>query len=109
MNVSGRPECPVEGCDGNLHREFITGLNRSTAQMLVLGGYVLMFVPVLLASPFLLRSARAGAVVGLVGVAAMVLVCVGVGVGLLRYRKQRLAERSEQQRCHKCGTVVPAV
>ncbi len=108
MSVNGRPDCPVEGCDGHLHREFITGLNRSTAQMLALGGYALMFVPALLASPFLLRSARAGAVVSLVGVAAVLLVCVGVGVGLLRHRKQRLSERSEQQRCHKCGTVVPA-
>ena len=108
MSVSGRPECPVEGCDGNLHREFITGLNRSTAQLLALGGYGLMLVPALLASPFLVRSALQGAVGGFVGAAAVVLVCVVGGVGLLRYRKQRLSERSEQQRCHKCGTVVPA-
>ena len=108
MSGGGRPECPVEGCDGHLHREFITGLNRSTAQMLALGGYALMFVPALLASPFLLRAARDGEIVSLVGMAAVVLVCVGVGVGLRRYRAQRLSERSEQQRCHKCGTVIAA-
>ena len=38
MANEGRPECLNESCDGYLHREFLTGLKQSTAQMMRLGG-----------------------------------------------------------------------
>ena len=33
---------------------------------------------------------------------------VAVAILLLRHRAARLAERSPQQRCNKCGTVIAA-
>ncbi len=105
----GRPTCPAAGCDGDLHREFLTGLNQSTAQMMRLGGLALILGPLVFGAPFFLdyvvrgAAGRGGAAATLV---AIVVPVIG-GVLLLRHRAQRLAERTEQHRCNKCGTVFP--
>lgn len=108
--ISGPPECPNESCSGNLHREFLTGLPQSTSQTLRLIGLALIVAPILFGAPFFIdyvvrRAAGMGAMVGtLVGL----LVPMAAGFVLLRYRKQRMSERTEQQRCNKCGAVFPA-
>ena len=109
MEGGGRTKCPVEGCDGDLYREFITGLNRSTAQMMRLAGIGLIAGPLLFGAPFLYESVARG--VGgpgrLLLIALLMIVPIVAGVVLLRHRAQRLTLRAEQQRCNKCGTVFP--
>ena len=110
MASEGRPHCPVEDCDGDLYREFLTGLNQSTAQMMRLGGLALILGPLVLGAPFFFdyvvrQSAGVGGVIGTL-VGFVVPICAGVL--LLRHRSQRLAERTEQRRCNKCGTVFAA-
>ena len=110
MASDGPPACFVEGCDGNLYREFLTGLNRSTAQMLALGGYGLLIGPLLLGSPFILRVFVSGSTADIgetMVTVVLIVIPMVVGLSLLRYRKQRLAVRKEQQRCSKCGAVFP--
>ena len=103
---NGAPECPVDGCDGNLYREFKTGLNQSTAQMMRWGGVALIIVPIAMGAPFVLERIRQpGGVAGLIAVLVVVAVPMLAGLLLLRHRAQRMAERSEQQRCNKCGAV----
>jgi hypothetical protein len=108
--ANGAPECPNESCDGNLHREFLTGLPQSTSQMLRLGGLALIIGPILFGAPFFIdyvvrRTSGTGAMVAtLVGFA----VSIVAGVLMLRYRSRRMRERTEQQRCNKCGAVFPA-
>ena len=46
-------------------------------------------------------GAMVGTIVGLV-------VPIAAGFVLLRHRKERMKERTEQQRCNKCGSVFPA-
>ena len=110
MSSNAYPQCPNEGCDGNLHREIQTGLTRSTAQLLRLGGLTLLIGPLLLVAPNLYQYAvrRVVSVAGLLFTIFMLVVPPIVGVMMLRYRSQRLAERTEQQRCNRCGTVFPA-
>jgi hypothetical protein len=103
------PQCPRQGCSGQLHREFLTGLPQSTSQMLRLGGWALIVAPILFGAPFFIdyvvrRIAGSGAMIGTL---AGLIVPIVVGVMLLRYRKQRMRERTEQQRCNKCGAVFP--
>lgn len=108
--ANGAPECPKEGCTGNLHREFLTGLNQSTSQSLRLGGLALIVGPILFGAPFFIDYVvrqTAGTVVMVVTLVAFVF-CFAAGFVLLRYRAQRMKERTEQQRCNKCGTVFPA-
>jgi len=104
------PQCPREGCSGQLHREFLTGLPQSTSQMLRLGGWALIVGPILFGAPFFIdyvvrRTAGTG---GMVGTLVGFIVPMALGFMLLRYRKERMRERTEQQRCNKCGTVFPA-
>jgi hypothetical protein len=107
---NGPPECPNESCDGHLHREFLTGLNQSTAQMMRLVGLALIVAPIVFGAPFFIdyvvrRTAGAGALVGtLLGFAIPMV----AGFLLLRYRSARMRVRTEQQRCNKCGAVFPA-
>jgi len=110
MNSNARPECPNETCDGHLHREFLTGITQSTAQMMRWGGVALIVLPILFGAPFVIdnvirmSSGIGGMVATLIGMAVPIV----VGVLLLRQRSQRLSEKSEQQRCNKCGGVFPA-
>lgn len=110
MASNGRPKCPVEGCDGDLHREFLTGLTQSTAQTMRLGGLALILGPLLLGAPFFIdyvvrRSAGAG---GMVVTLVAFVVPIAAGMLVLRHRRERMTERTEQQRCNKCGSVFPA-
>jgi len=109
MPSEGRPRCPVEGCDGDLYREFLTGLNQSTAQMLRLGGLALIVGPLLFGAPFFLDYVVRGAAGtgGLVATLIGLVVPIVAGFLLLRYRSRRLTERTEQRRCNKCGRVFP--
>ena len=110
MSSNPYPQCPSEGCDGNLHREIATGLNRSTAQLLRLGGLTLMIGPLLLVAPNLYQyvvRGSVGSVAGLLLTVFMLIVPPVGGVMMLRYRSQRLSERTEQQRCNRCGAVFP--
>ena len=110
MKDSARPECPNETCAGHLHREFLTGIPQSTAQMMRWGGIALIVGSILFGAPFLIdnvirmSSGIGGMSVTLVGM----VVPIVVGVLLLRQRSQRLSEKSEQHRCNKCGGVFPA-
>ena len=110
MSIAGAPPCPKNGCDGHLHREFLSGLNQSTSQMMRLGGMALIVGPILFGAPVFIdyvvrQTAGMGGMVGaLIGLAVPVI----AGVLLLRYRKQRMSNRTEQQRCNKCGEVVSA-
>lgn len=108
MANKGAPGCPVEGCDGDLYREFVTGLNRSTAQMMRWGGLALLFGPPVLGAPFYLEYLLRGSpgVGGILGLAVALAVPMIAGFVLLRKRQQGLSKRSEQQRCNKCGKVV---
>jgi hypothetical protein len=108
--ANGAPECPKEGCSGHLHREFLTGLNQSTSQMMQLVGIGLIVAPILFGAPFFIdyvvrRTAGTGAMVVTL---VLLLVPMVAGFVLLRHRKERMRERTEQQRCNKCGTVFPA-
>ena len=110
MASEGRPRCPAQDCDGDLYREFLTGLNQSTAQMMRIGGLALILVPLVLGAPFFFdyvvrRSAGMG---GMIGTLIGFVVPIVAGVLLLRHRSRRLTERTEQRRCNKCGTVFPA-
>jgi len=108
--ATGAPECSNENCDGHLHREFLSGLNQSTSQMMRLAGLALIAGPIVFGAPFFLdyvvrRSAGVGAMIGtIVGL----LIPIVVGVVILRHRRERMRERTEQQRCNKCGSVFPA-
>lgn len=107
--ANGAPECPKEGCTGNLHREFLTGLNQSTSQTLRLGGLALIIGPILFGAPFFIdyvvrQAAGTGAMIATLVVFAA---CIAGGFSMLRYRGQRMKERTEQQRCNKCGAVFP--
>lgn len=110
MKDTGRPECPNDNCDGHLHREFLTGIPQSTAQMLRWGGVALIVLPILFGAPFFIdnvirmSAGTGGMIATLIGMALPIV----VGFFLLRHRKARLAEKSEQQRCNKCGAVFPA-
>jgi hypothetical protein len=110
MASDATPSCPDESCDGHLHREFLTGIPQSTAQMMRWGGVALIVVPILFGAPFFIdnvirgSSGAGGMIVTLVGMVAPIV----AGVLLLRHRTKRRAERSEQQRCNKCGGVFPA-
>jgi len=108
--VSGVPECPRENCSGHLHREFLTGLPQSTSQMMRWGGLALIVAPVLFGAPFFIDYVvrRNAGTAGMVGTIVGLLVPMVAGWLLLRYRAQRMRERTEQQRCNKCGTVFPA-
>ena len=109
MAIEGRPECRREGCDGNLHHEFLTAMTRSTAQTLRLTALALIVAPLLFGAPFIIdyvfrqTQGTAGMALTLVALA----ISIGVGVVLLRKRAAGLAEKSEQQRCNKCGSVFP--
>jgi len=109
MANDGKPECPNETCDGHLHREFLTGIPQSTAQMMRWGGIALIAGPIVFGAPFFIdnvirvSSGIGGVIATLVGM----VVPIVVGVLLLRQRSQRLSEKSEQQRCNKCGGVFP--
>ena len=108
--ANGAPECPKEGCSGNLHREFLTGLNQSTSEALRLGGLALIIGPILFGAPFFIDYVvrqTAGTAAMVVTLVAFI-ICFAVGFALLRYRTQRMKERTEQQRCNKCGAVYPA-
>lgn len=107
MMSKGRPGCPVEGCDGDLYREFVTGLSQSTAQMMRWGGLALIVGPVVFGGPFLFDYAMRGSAGAMGMVLAAIAVPMVAGVILLRRRARRLAVRSEQQRCNRCGNVVP--
>lgn len=109
MSSGSRPSCPVEGCDGDLYREFVTGLNRSTAQLMVLAAVVLIVGPLVVGAPWFLQTVMRGTVgVGSILVALLAfLVPAAAGVALLRHRAQRLGQRTEQQRCNRCGQIVP--
>jgi len=110
MASEGRTQCPVQDCDGDLHREFLTGLNQSTAQMMRLGGLALILGPLVFGAPFFFDYVvrQTAGVGGMIGALIGFVVPIAAGVLLLRHRSQRLAERTEQHRCNKCGTVVPA-
>lgn len=108
--ANGAPECPKEGCSGNLHREFLTGLNQSTSQTLRLGGLGLIIGPIVFGAPFFIdyvvrQTAGTGA---MVATSVAFIACFAGGFSLLRYRARRMKERTEQQRCNKCGAVFPA-
>jgi hypothetical protein len=110
MAISGKPECPNESCDGHLHREFLTGLNQSTSQMMRLGGLALIAGPIVFGAPFFIdyvvrRSAGVG---GMIGALIGFIVPIVAGTLILRRRRERLSVRTEQQRCNKCGSVFPA-
>jgi len=108
MASPGVPRCPVEGCDGDLYREFATGMNQSTAQLMRWAGWGLVVGPVIFGVPFLLDYlGGAAGLGGILGAVVAVVLPMGVGAVLLRRRKQGLSVRSEQRRCNKCGTVVP--
>ena len=108
--ANGAPDCPKEDCSGNLHREFLTGLNQSTSQTLRLGGLALIVGPILFGAPFFIdyvvrQTAGRGAMIATL---LVFIVCFTAGFLMLRYRAQRMKERTEQQRCNKCGAVFPA-
>ena len=110
MASDGKPECLNESCDGNLHREFRTGLNQSTSQTMRLGGLALIAGPIVFGFPFFIdyvvrRSAGIG---GMIAVLIGFIVPIVAGTLVLRHRRERMAERTEQQRCNKCGSVFPA-
>lgn len=108
--ANGAPECPKEGCSGHLHREFLTGMKQSKAQMLRMIALALIAGPILFGAPFFIdyvvrRTAGVGAMVVTLVVYA---VCFIAAWLLLRHRAQRMRVRTEQQRCNKCGAVFPA-
>ena len=110
MANGGVPECPNENCDGHLHREFLSGLNQSTSQTLRLGGLALIAGPIVFGFPFFVdyvvrRSAGIG---GMIAVLIGFIVPIVAGTLILRHRRERMSERTEQQRCNKCGSVFPA-
>lgn len=110
MASNGRPKCPVQGCDGDLYQEFLTGLTQSTSQAMRLGGLALILGPVVFGAPFFIdyvlrRSAGTG---GMVGTLIAFAVPIAAGVLILRHRRERMSERTAQQRCNKCGSVFPA-
>ena len=81
---------------------------RSNAQIITLSAYALIFGPALLCAPSMIAAFRDGALGVGTGVAAAVLICVGAGIGMLRYKSRRMADRTEQQRCNKCGAEIAA-
>ncbi len=109
MAKDGRPRCPVEGCDGDLYHEFLTGLNQSTSQMMRIGGLALIAGTILFGAPFFIDNVvrMAAGVGGAVGTVIGLLVPIVAGVLVLRHRAGRMSERREQHRCNKCGTVFP--
>ena len=110
MASARKPACPNESCDGHLHREFRTGLNQSTSQVMRLGGLALIAGPVVFGAPFFVdyvvrRSAGLG---GMIAALIGFMVPIAAGTLILRHRRERLLERTEQQRCNRCGSVFPA-
>ncbi len=110
MASDGKPECPNESCDGHLHREFRSGLNQSTSQMMRLGGLALIAGPIVFGAPFFLGYVvrRAAGMGGMIAALIGFIVPIASGTLVLRRRRERLSERTEQQRCNKCGSVFPA-
>ncbi len=109
MAIEGRPVCPREGCDGNLHHEFRTGLKQSTAQTMRLAGLGLIVGPIVFGAPFIIDYVvrRTAGMTGLIATLLALAILFGIGIGLLRKRAAGLAQKSEQQRCNKCGSVFP--
>lgn len=109
MASSGRPECPNESCDGNLHREFLTGMTQSKAQTLRLAGLGLIVGPIVFGAPFIIDYVvrRTAGVPGMIATLVALALCFTVAVVLLRKRAAGLAQKSAQQRCNKCGSVFP--
>ena len=110
MASAGKPECPNESCDGNLHREFLSGLKQSTSQTMRLGGLALIAGPIVLGFPFFIDYVirRSAGLIGMVGVLIGFFVPIVAGTVILWQRRARMSVRSEQQRCNKCGSVFPA-
>lgn len=109
MANEGRPECLNESCDGHLHREFLTGLTQSTAQMMRIGGLALIVGPVVFGAPFIVdyMVRRSAGMTGMIATLAALAIPFSVGIAILRKRAAGLAQKSEQQRCNKCGSVFP--
>ena len=109
MAIEGRPVCRRESCDGNLHHEFLTAMTRSTAQTLRLTALALIVAPLLFGAPFIIDYVvrQTQGVTGMVLTLVVLAVSIGIGVVLLRKRTAGLADKSEQLRCNKCGSVFP--
>ncbi len=109
MANGGTPECPNENCDGHLHREFLTGLNQSTSQVMRLGGLALIAGPIVFGAPFFFDYVvrRSAGMVVMVATLVAFIVPIAAGTVILRHRRERMSERSEQHRCNKCGSVFP--
>lgn len=107
--ANGAPECPNQGCSGNLHHEFLTGLNQSTSQALRLGGLALIIGPILFGAPFFIDyvARQTGGVGAMIATLVVFVACFTAAIVMLRYRAQRMKERTEQRRCNKCGAVFP--
>ena len=70
----------------------------------LIGGTLLFGAPLFIDNVVRMSAGVGGAVLAI----SVIVVPVAVGVMILRHRTQRMKERTEQNRCNKCGAVFPA-